>query len=341
MGRIGRASAGRPQATNLPSVNISVADLVVSVATPEDAPGMVEVIHAAFGARPPLDPPSTAADENPQSVRDQLAAGGGIYATVDGEPAGSILLHPVPDRPGLLTWHRVSVHPSYQRHGIATAMVDAALDYAAELGYVSVELFAREEITELIGFWQHRGFVVDRSAPHGVILTRDLPVVLDVPTAEQMQDLGARLAELLQPGDLIIATGDLGAGKTTLTQGIGRGLDSEGAVISPTFVLSRIHASRSNRPSLVHVDAYRLSSAEELDDLDLDASAADAVTVVEWGAGLAEDLAEHRLEIDIRRSAHPAGGEEHPDSRLVLLRPIGQRWSGVDLGALKNGNAHG
>ena len=318
-------------------MNISVADLVVSVATPDHAAGMVEVIHAAFGARPPLDPPSTAIDETPATVRRQLAAGGGIYATIDGEPAGSILLHPVEGSDGLVTWHRVSVHPRYQRHGVATAMVEAALDYAAELGFSDVELFAREEIAELIAFWQHRGFVIQRSAPNGVVLARSLPLAVEVPTAEQMQDLGVRLAGLLRPGDLVIATGDLGAGKTTLTQGIGRGLDSEGAVISPTFVLSRIHASRSGRPALVHVDAYRLSSPDELDDLDLDATAADAVTVVEWGAGLAEELADHRLEIDIRRSAHPVGGTEHPDTRLVLIRPVGQRWSGVDLGALRNG----
>ena len=319
-------------------MNISVADLVVSVATAADAPGMVDVIHAAFGARPPLDPPSTAIEETPQSIEAQLAAGGGIYATVDGAPAGSILLHPDPDRPGLVSWHRVSVHPAFQRHGIATAMVDAALDHAAELGFVTAELFAREEITELIAFWQHRGFTVDRPARNGVVLARSLPVVIDVPTAEQMQDLGVRLAAVLRPGDLVIASGDLGAGKTTLTQGIGRGLDSEGAVISPTFVLSRIHPSRSQRPVLVHVDAYRLTSAEELDDLDLDATAGDAVTVVEWGAGLAEGLADHRLEIDIRRTAHPAGGDEHPDSRLVILRPVGERWSDVDLSGLKVGS---
>lgn len=321
-------------------MNISVADLAVSVATAEDADGMVEVIHAAFGARPTLEPPSTAIEETTATVRDQLAAGGGIYATVDGEPAGSILLHPVPGSGEVVSWHRVSVHPRFQRHGVATAMVEAALDYAAELGFTSVELFARQEFTELIAFWRHRGFVLDRDAPHGVVLVRSLPVVVDVPTAEQMQDLGVRLADLLQPGDLLIATGDLGAGKTTLTQGIGRGLDSEGAVISPTFVLSRIHASRADRPALVHVDAYRLTSAEELDDLDLDATAADAVTVVEWGAGLAEDLADHRLEIDIRRSAHPVGGTEHPDSRLVLIRPVGERWSGVDLRQLRSGADH-
>ena len=182
-------------------------------------------VRGTSAARPAVD----RGRRDPASrSRTQLAAGGGIYATVDGAPAGSILLHPAPDRPGLVTWHRVSVHPAFQRHGIATAMVDAALDHAAELGFVSVELFAREEIAELIAFWQHRGFAVDRPAPNGVILARSLPVVVDVPTADQMQDLGARLAELLRPGDLVIASGDLGAGKTTLTQGIGRGLDSEG-----------------------------------------------------------------------------------------------------------------
>lgn len=321
-------------------MNISVTDLVVSVATAADAPGMVDVIHAAFGARPPLDPPSTAIAETPASIVAQLASGGGIVATVGGQPAGTILLHPVADSPGLVSWHRVSVHPDFQRHGIATAMVDSALDYAAELGFERAELFAREEIGELIAFWQHRGFAIARTEPHGVTLARPLPLAVEIPTAAQMQDLGVRLAGVLRPGDLVIANGDLGAGKTTLTQGIGRGLDSEGAVISPTFVLSRVHPSRSDRPALVHVDAYRLSGADELDDLDLDATAAEAITVVEWGAGLAEELADHRLEIDIRRS----GGlrdDEQPDSRSVLIRPVGARWSGVDLSSLRNGDHRG
>src|SRR3712207_9384693 len=87
-----------------------------------------------------------------------------------------------------------------------------------------------------------------------------------------MRDLGARLAGLLEPGDVVIAAGDLGAGKTTLTQGIGRGLGTTGRVISPTFVLSRIHPSATGQPTLVHVDAYRLSGPEELDDLDLSAT---------------------------------------------------------------------
>ena len=155
-----------------------------------------------------------------------------------------------------------------------------------------------------------------------------------------MQELGARLAGRLRPGDLVIAAGDLGAGKTTLTQGIGTGLGSEGPVISPTFVLSRIHRSRTGGPPLVHVDAYRLSSAEELDDLGLDESLPTAVTVVEWGTGLAEGLSDSRLEIDIRRSAvassSPAASDEPADEhRTVLLRGIGERWTGSELGALR------
>jgi tRNA threonylcarbamoyladenosine biosynthesis protein TsaE len=313
-------------------MNVTVSDLVVSVATPADAAGMVAVIHAAFGARPTLTPPSTAIDETADSVAEAIAAGGGIFALVDGQPAGALIITPVAN--GRVSFSRVSVHPEFQRHGIASAMVAAAQDYAAELGFTSVELFARAEIPEVVRFWQHREFVIQRPAPYGMILGRHLPIALEVPTAEAMQLLGAALAYLLRPGDVIIASGDLGAGKTTLTQGIGAGLDTTGPVISPTFVLSRVHASRSGRPALVHVDAYRLSSAEELDDLDLDASLAEAVTVVEWGAGLAEGLSDSRLEVDIRRAAYPYGSAEHADHRVVIIRGHGRRWADVDLGML-------
>jgi tRNA threonylcarbamoyladenosine biosynthesis protein TsaE len=153
--------------------------------------------------------------------------------------------------------------------------------------------------------------------------------VLPVRTAAEMQDLGERLAGVLRAGDLVIASGDLGAGKTTLTQGIGRGLASAGPIISPTFVLSRIHPSRDGGPALVHVDAYRLSGAHELDDLDLDATADQAVTVVEWGAGLAEGLADSRLEVAIAVT-----GDGGADTRLVFLTGVGPRWSGVDLASL-------
>jgi len=150
--------------------------------------------------------------------------------------------------------------------------------------------------------------------------------VIVVPTAESMHALGRRLAALLQPGDLVLACGELGAGKTALTQGIGAGLDVEGAVISPTFVLSRVHRSRSGGPTLVHVDAYRLASLAEVEDLDLDASFSDAVTVVEWGEGKAEQLSDARLDIVIERSSDP-----DDETRTVTLNGVGSRWAGIDL----------
>ena len=105
---------------------------------------------------------------------------------------------------------------------------------------------------------------------------------------------GLSFAERLVPGDLVILSGELGAGKTTFTQGLAEGLGVRGPITSPTFVLARVHPSLVGGPSLVHVDAYRLGSLAELDDLDLDASFDESVTVVEWGEGKAEVLAEGR-----------------------------------------------
>jgi tRNA threonylcarbamoyladenosine biosynthesis protein TsaE len=124
------------------------------------------------------------------------------------------------------------------------------------------------------------------------------PILL--PTVEDTRALGLRLAALLRAGDLAVLSGPLGAGKTVLVQGIGAGLGVLGPIVSPTFVIARVH--RGPLP-LVHVDAYRLSSLAEVDDLDLDVDAAEAVTVVEWGAGLVEQLAESRLEVVLAREA--------------------------------------
>lgn len=150
--------------------------------------------------------------------------------------------------------------------------------------------------------------------------------------ADATTALGRRLAGLLRAGDLLVLTGGLGAGKTTLTRGLGEGLGVRGAVTSPTFVIARIHPSLGDGPELVHADAYRLGGIAELDDLDLDADLDDAVTVVEWGAGLAEGLAEDRLEITL--VADP-GTEE----RTMEVRAVGPRWDGVAVEELLAGDS--
>ncbi|MFD0774882.1 tRNA (adenosine(37)-N6)-threonylcarbamoyltransferase complex ATPase subunit type 1 TsaE [Streptomonospora algeriensis] len=144
-------------------------------------------------------------------------------------------------------------------------------------------------------------------------------------TDAAMRALGRRIAGLLRPGDLLVLSGPLGAGKTTLTQGIGEGLGVRGPITSPTFVIARVHPSKTGGPALVHADAYRLGGIDELDDLDLDTGMDESVTAVEWGEGIAEHLTDERLEITIAR--HP------DDTRRVTLTGLGARWSGVALDA--------
>jgi len=159
-----------------------------------------------------------------------------------------------------------------------------------------------------------------------------------LPTPEDTRALGAALVPLLRAGDLVVLAGPLGAGKTALTQGIGEALGVREPVTSPTFVIARVH--RGGRVPLVHVDAYRLGSVAEVDDLDLDASLDESVTLVEWGAGLVEGLAEDRLEVRIDRAAGGAvagdgpGDEAGDEERAVEVTGVGGRWAGVDLGVL-------
>ena len=143
---------------------------------------------------------------------------------------------------------------------------------------------------------------------------------MKLPTVDDTRAFGRRLAGLLRPGDLVLLTGPLGAGKTALVQGIGAGLEVEGAITSPTFVIARLHRGRT---PLVHADAYRLGDRPdpraEIDDLDLDASAEDAVTVVEWGAGLVEQLNDEYLQVRIDRL--------DDDTRVIDLVPHGGDWA--------------
>ncbi|MGN6790771.1 MAG: tRNA (adenosine(37)-N6)-threonylcarbamoyltransferase complex ATPase subunit type 1 TsaE [Streptosporangiaceae bacterium] len=145
-----------------------------------------------------------------------------------------------------------------------------------------------------------------------------------------MRLLGTRLAGLLRAGDLVVLAGSLGAGKTTLVQGIGAGLDVRGPVTSPTFVIARLHPSLHGGLDLVHADAYRLGSRLEVDDLDLDADLDHSVTVVEWGEGLVENLAASHLRLTIDRpdpapAAEPLDGDAD-QVRYLTVAGYGARW---------------
>lgn len=167
-------------------------------------------------------------------------------------------------------------------------------------------------------------------------VTARITARVTVDSPERMSELGRRLAALLRPGDLVMLSGELGAGKTTLTRGLGAGLGVRGAVTSPTFVIARVHPSLTSGPPLVHVDAYRLGGGlDEMEDLDLDVSLPDSVVVVEWGDGKVEELSDDRLHVVIDRPVGAADPLAAPDDlREVTLTGIGGRWSGVDLDPL-------
>jgi tRNA threonylcarbamoyladenosine biosynthesis protein TsaE len=158
-------------------------------------------------------------------------------------------------------------------------------------------------------------------------------VLLDttVATTDEMGALGARLAAVLRAGDLVVLTGPLGAGKTTLTRGLGAALGARGQVSSPTFVLARTHPTTAG-PDLVHVDAYRLSDPLELDDLDLDWDA--SIVVVEWGRGFVDGITDSVLDVEIIRATGadaPATDDVDPDDvpdepRRVVVTGTGPRW---------------
>ncbi len=319
--------------------------LQVSEVGEEAAEVVTALIRAGFSHRPALDPPATALDETVESVAAALRGAGGLLALRSGEPVGALLL----DHDGdWLTLRRVSVAPQAQRLGVASALAAAAEEVAERRHVPRLRLAARVELPATVALWLRHGYrEIDR---HGPLLTlaKETPVRCVAEDADATRELGRRLAGGLRAGDLVILTGDLGAGKTTLTQGLGDGLGVRAPITSPTFVLSRVHPSEVGGPPLVHVDAYRLGlgaggadgadgadgGALELDDLDLDLSLDTAVTVVEWGEGLAERLADDRLHLSIRRatgaSADTAGGQP-TEQRTVTLTAVGARWVGSDI----------
>jgi tRNA threonylcarbamoyladenosine biosynthesis protein TsaE len=142
---------------------------------------------------------------------------------------------------------------------------------------------------------------------------------LELPHESDTLEFGRRLGAALRAGDLVLLDGLLGAGKTVLARGIAKGMGVAGAVMSPTFVIARVHRpEHRNGPTLVHVDAYRLSGLDEIDDLDLDTDLTEAAVVVEWGEGLAERLADAYLVVRIHR--------REDDVREISLEPHGDDW---------------
>ncbi|MCG2621701.1 tRNA (adenosine(37)-N6)-threonylcarbamoyltransferase complex ATPase subunit type 1 TsaE [Arthrobacter sp. I2-34] len=170
-------------------------------------------------------------------------------------------------------------------------------------------------------------------------------VELSASSAADTQALASRIGTVLQAGDLLVLAGELGAGKTTFTQGLGQGLGVRPGIISPTFVLVRSHPSLGGGPDLVHVDAYRLGSDAEIDDIDLENTADSAVTVVEWGRGRVEHLSDSWLDITFERStgAPAAAGPERAgftadfdeadqdEPRVIRIAAYGPRWEGRPL----------
>lgn len=167
-------------------------------------------------------------------------------------------------------------------------------------------------------------------------------IEIEVFDADQTREVGRVLASYLRAGDLVMLSGDLGAGKTTFTQGIGAGLQVRGSVASPTFIVARVHPPLSEGGvPLIHADAYRIDSLDDLETLDLDSSLGEAVTVVEWGEGKIEGLSQSRLQIRVER---PHG--QAPDAafdgvidleglddgkRRLIIEAIGPRWEGVEF----------
>lgn len=159
---------------------------------------------------------------------------------------------------------------------------------------------------------------------------------LQIHDADEMHSLGLRLAKEFCAGDLVVLVGPLGAGKTTLTRGIGEGLRAIGNVSSPTFVIARTHEREDSNVPMVHVDAYRLGSADELDDLDIDFK--NSIVLVEWGKGLLDGIANDWLEIEIARQSFLASdegdsevesSEDVSEDRDVVITGFGDRWKSV------------
>jgi tRNA threonylcarbamoyladenosine biosynthesis protein TsaE len=298
--------------------------IVVRRAEVADAAVVHAITQQAFAELAGANPPSAVLAEHESDVVTDLAASPGLIAELGGVPVAALRTAPEPDAPKQLRRvRRVSVAPAGRGHRLASTLLEAAAVEAAADGFTALRAAVRAALRHNHAIYDALGWAVVTGDEHW--LSYGLPLPRGVADAESMHELGRRLADQLLPGDLVVLSGLLGAGKTVVAQGIGAGLGITERITSPTFVLVREHAG--GRLPLVHVDAYRLGSLAELDDLDLDTSVPDAVTVVEWGSGLVEPLADGHLLVSIDRSDE-AGNE----LRQVTLRAVGKAWAGRQEG---------
>jgi tRNA threonylcarbamoyladenosine biosynthesis protein TsaE len=291
-------------------------------ATPDDAQAVHDVTQQAYGTRQSVDPPSSALAETMQDVRSDLRAHGGYLAEDDGVVVASTRFRVDGD----VCWlRRVGVVPEHLRRGIGTQLIAHAHAFLAPRPLRELRVGVRLALADNRRFWESLGYAEAGTDELSFILNRTPPYAATVATAAEMRALGAGLAAVLEPGDVIVCIGELGAGKTTFAQGVGAGLGVAGPVTSPTFVMAR--AQQGARMPFVHADAYRLGAVSdplaELDTLDLDATVEESVTLVEWGEGLAERLAASRVEVRI--------GVVDDTTRQLVIDGFGPRWAGVDL----------
>lgn len=286
---------------------------LVRPATPGDAEVIWRLTRAAFAGQAGLDPPSGASRETLEQVAADLESAGGLLATdpVSGQPVGAARWRVEQPAPWV---RRVAVPPAHRRRGVGRELMLAAARHAAASGWPALRVGVRTGLAGNLDFYARLGYVPVADHDHWQELALFLP--RQVATPADMRLLGRAVAEAARPGDLLLLDGPLGAGKTVFVQGLAAGLGCPGVVTSPTFILARRYDG--GRVALLHVDAYRLGSAAELDDIDL--ATEDALTVVEWGRDRAEGLAEAHLTVELTRSGP---GED----RTIGFRPCGGDWA--------------